>query len=127
MRTADLVKNLNMVMEPFPKQVPVIITVDSDVPQEFISDDMKIFRSASNFLTNACTKTESGSIRLRIRRRSNPDDENELLFECEDTGRGVNVASYPWLFKPVYDEQDPLRSAQSSTAMKAVPAGVRCS
>lgn len=102
-KTSDLVKNLNMVIEPFPKHVPVIITVDSEVPQEFVGDDMKIFRSASNFLTNACAKTQSGSIRLRIQKRTNSENnEDELVFECEDTGPCVDEAQYAFLFKPVY-------------------------
>ena len=104
---SDLIKNLNIVMEPFPKRVPIIYSVDSNVPPEFIGDDMKIFRSASNFLTNACAKTESGSIRFRILKRANPEKaEDELIFECEDTGPGVAVSKYGNLFKPVF--ADPL-------------------
>jgi hypothetical protein len=60
------VKNLNTIIEPFPKKVPIITTTDPSVPDEFVGDEMKIFRSAANFPTNACAKTESGSIKLRI-------------------------------------------------------------
>ncbi len=117
-KISDLVKNLNMVMEPFPKQVPIIILVDSNAPEEFVSDDMKIFRSASNFLTNSCAKTESGSIRFRISKWRNPETaEDELMFECEDTGPGVDVAKYPYLFKPVCCDPDPLRSTGCNTEM----------
>jgi len=124
-KTSVLVKNLNMVLEPFPKQVPIIITVEDDVPSDFVSDDMKIFRSASNFLTNACAKTESGSITLRIFKRSNPENgEDELVFECEDTGSGVDIAKYGYLFKPVPDEQDPLSlPAGSRTVLTDMPSG----
>jgi CheY-like chemotaxis protein/signal transduction histidine kinase len=115
---ADLIKNLTSVMETFPKRVPLIITVDPNVPPEFVSDDMKILRSATNFLTNACAKTEMGSIHLKIFVRTNkihnhylPSSSSdplaqhhqqyqELVFECEDTGPGVDVAKYAYLFKP---------------------------
>ena len=61
---ANLVKNLNMVMEPYPKKVPLFISVDPLVPAEFaVSDDLKVFRSAVNFLTNALKKTEKGNVR----------------------------------------------------------------
>jgi len=107
-KVADLIKNLNIVMEPYPKRVPIIFSVDSSVPQEFIGDDMKIFRSASNFLTNACAKTESGSIRFRIVKTVNPDnEEDELIFECEDTGPGVAVSKYAHLYKPLFKDTSP--------------------
>jgi CheY-like chemotaxis protein/signal transduction histidine kinase len=122
-RVADLVKNLNIVMEPFPKQVPIIITVDPAVPPEFVSDDIKIFRSATNFLTNACAKTESGSIHFRIYTRTHSEHQKELVFECEDTGPGVDVVKYAYLFKPVREESDPLRVSGSHTVMKDVPPG----
>ena len=97
----SLVKNLNTILEPFPKKVPIITTVDPSVPNEFVGDEMKIFRSAANFLTNACAKTESGSIKLRLFTRTNDEKESEIVFECEDTGPGVDRAHYPYLFKPV--------------------------
>jgi CheY-like chemotaxis protein len=124
-RVSDIVKNLNVVMEPFPKQVPLIIAVDPDVPPEFVSDDMKIFRSATNFLTNACAKTESGSIQLRIFIRKNvKNQEQELVFECTDTGSGVDPEKYAYLFKPVGEESDPLRVGGSRTMLEGVPASV---
>jgi CheY-like chemotaxis protein/GAF domain-containing protein len=123
-RVSDIVKNLNVVMEPFPKQVPLIIAVGPEVPPEFVSDDMKIFRSATNFLTNACAKTESGSIQLRIFVRKNANQEQELVFECTDTGPGVDPAKYAYLFKPVGEESDPLRVDRSRTMLEGVPAAV---
>ena len=122
-RVSDLVKNLDMVMEPFPKQVPLIIKVDPAVPAEFISDDVKIFRSATNYLTNACAKTESGSIELKIFVRKDPKQVQEIIFECQDTGPGVDVAKYPYLFKPVREEADPLRVSRSQSILHDVPAG----
>jgi len=102
---AEIVKNLNLVMEPYPKQVPLFITVDSLVPTEIVTDDLKIFRCALNFLTNSCKKTESGSVHLKIyvagKRRS-----PMLVFECEDTGPGVNVEHYQFLFRPFRETDD---------------------
>ena len=120
---ADFVKNLNMIMEPFPKHVPIIITVDPEVPREFICDDMKIFRSATNFLSNACAKTESGSIHFRIFKRTNVEQMPEIVFECEDTGPGVDVRKYAYLFKPVREESDPLRVSKNPTLLEDVPPG----
>lgn len=113
-KVADLIKNLNMVMEPFPKLVPIIFSVDSNVPPIFVGDDMKIFRSACNYLTNACSKTDSGSIRLRIFKQKNPESgDDEIAFECEDTGPGVDVSKYSCLFKPVFVDSLPQVEAET--------------
>ena len=56
---AEFVKNVNMVMEPFPKKVPLFISVDPLVPPQIsVTDDLKVFRSIINYLTNALKKTE---------------------------------------------------------------------
>jgi len=122
-KVADLVNNLNMVMGPFPKQVPIIITIAPAVPPEFLSDDMKMFWSAINFLTNACAKTETGSIHLKIYVQANLDKHQDLIFECKDTGPGVNVAKYTYLFQPVCEESDPLLLSQNHSILKDIPPG----
>ena len=41
---AELVKNVNMVMEPFPKKVPLFISVDPLVPPQIsVTDDLEVF------------------------------------------------------------------------------------
>ena len=103
LNVADLVKNLHMVMEPYPKCVPLIITTDPSVPAKVLTDDLKVFRSAVNYLTNACEHTERGSVHMRIYTSAddgNSDAQKRLIFECEDTGRGIPVEKYPSLFRP---------------------------
>lgn len=100
----DLVKNLHMVMEPYPKSVPLYITVDPKVPPVFISDDLKVFRSAVNLLTNACKKTVKGSVQLRIYVAEGK--RKKLVVECEDTGSGVPLEHYQYLFRPFREEDN---------------------
>lgn len=107
---SELVKNINMVMEPYPKQVPLMISVDSLVPAEIISDDLKIFRSVVNFLTNACKQTKSGSVQLKIYvagKKKAP----KIVFQCDDTGPGVDVEYYQYLFRP-FRENDAMEDDQ---------------
>eukprot|EP00980_Cylindrotheca_fusiformis_P028557 scaffold22610_cov115-Cylindrotheca_fusiformis.AAC.10 len=106
----DFVKSLYMVLDPFPKSVPLIITVDPSVPDEVIIDDLKVFRSLVNFLTNACAQTKRGSVHLMITAVTD-NGRARLLFECEDTGPGIPVEHYPHLFRPVqyehFDDEEP--------------------
>jgi len=117
---AKLVENINQVVATYPKQVPLFIEVDDNVPPEVISDDLKIFRSILNYLTNACKQTTSGTIRLRIYVRKASESATPLeleilpgalvapkmdvlVVEVHDTGPGVELEKYPTLFTPVSD------------------------
>jgi CheY-like chemotaxis protein len=122
----SLVKNLHMVMEPFPKLVPLIITTEPSVPPVVVADDLKIFRSALNLLTNACAKTESGSVHLRIYVKEDKADarnQKQLVFECEDTGPGIDVSKYRSLFKPYIDDADPLEGSRDNISRNNTKSG----
>eukprot|EP00804_Cyclotella_cryptica_P021470 CCRYP_005801-RB/>CCRYP_005801-RB protein AED:0.03 eAED:0.03 QI:539/1/1/1/0.8/1/6/757/749 len=118
---SDLVKNVERVVAMYPKNVPLFIDVDEDVPPTIASDDLKLFRSMINYLTNACKHTGTGSIRLRIYvRKASVSETNEveigalpgslmtpktdvLVVECEDTGPGIALEKYSTLFTPLAD------------------------
>jgi len=104
----DLVKHLHVVMDPFPKKVPLVITTDDAVPPIIVADALKIFRSVVNYLTNACANTETGSVHLKISLKDENEEIEEriepsqsVLFSVEDTGCGIEVDQYHQLFKPV--------------------------
>lgn len=104
----DLIKHLHVVMDPFPKKVPLVITTDDAVPPVIVADDLKVFRSVVNYLTNACAKTETGSVHLKIFLKSEADDVEEsieprqsVFFSVEDTGSGIEIEQYQNLFKPI--------------------------
>jgi len=110
---SKLVKSLYLVMNPLPKKVPLAITVDPQTPDVIFTDELKVFRSAVNFLTNACSETEHGCVRMTISPVTEDGDE-KLLFECIDTGPGVPVELYPKLFKPIEEPE----SQQEGVCMK---------
>jgi hypothetical protein len=62
----DLVKQLLVVLESLPKKVPLTITTGPSVPPVVVADDLKIFWSVVIYLTNACAKTEKGSVHLKL-------------------------------------------------------------
>ncbi|KAL7579880.1 hypothetical protein ACA910_004890 [Epithemia clementina (nom. ined.)] len=111
---ADLIRNLLMIMEPIPKTVPLIVTLDSDVPPAVVSDDLKIFRSALNLITNGVERTSRGLVHLRIFVKA--DESSKLLFECTDTGREVHVDDYQCLFRPSRTADGDFKLGLSSVA-----------
>eukprot|EP00526_Cylindrotheca_closterium_P000104 CAMPEP_0113609674 /NCGR_PEP_ID=MMETSP0017_2-20120614/4621_1 /TAXON_ID=2856 /ORGANISM="Cylindrotheca closterium" /LENGTH=871 /DNA_ID=CAMNT_0000518515 /DNA_START=30 /DNA_END=2642 /DNA_ORIENTATION=+ /assembly_acc=CAM_ASM_000147 len=109
-----LVKHLHTVMEPFPKQVPMVITTAPSVPDIVVADELKIFRSAVNYLTNACATTKTGSVHLKIYLRDDEDnvdsESQNIVFSVEDTSPGISVDKYQYLFQPKVEDADPLSS-----------------
>jgi hypothetical protein len=81
-----LLNNLKVIMDPLPKKVPITIVVDPALPAKITGDDLMLFRSTLNLLTNAVGRvgSESGSIHLSLTPRG-----NELHFECRDSGLEV--------------------------------------
>jgi CheY-like chemotaxis protein/signal transduction histidine kinase len=94
---ADLLENLNLILKPIPKQVPVILTLDASVPTAIVCDDLVLFRSALNLLSHAVSRTATGSIRLKIYPL-----QDQLCFECEDTG--PDIIDGESLFQPGFAE-----------------------
>jgi CheY-like chemotaxis protein len=112
-KMAELLSSLSMIMEPIPKPVPLIITLDPSVPAMIMSDDLKLFRSALNLLSHALSRTELGYVHMKI---FSKEETGCLMFECENTGRAVEVEEYQYLFQPSRTEDGILRLGLSSVA-----------
>lgn len=113
----QLVDTVERVVGTFPKKVPFFVQKDDNVPKAIISDDLKLFRSVLNYISNACKHTQTGSIVLRIYVRmaaeSSMDMElgmlpgalyspkhDSFIMEVHDTGPGIELEKYPTLFTP---------------------------
>lgn len=114
----QLVDNIERVIGTYPKKVPFFVEKDESVPPTIISDDLKLFRSIVNYLTNACKHTKTGSIRLRIHVRRAADSATQMeldllpgalispktdsfIMEVHDTGPGIELEKYTALFTPL--------------------------
>lgn len=103
-------------MEVFPKKVHLAFVVDPAVPTEVVCpDDLKVFRSSIALLTSACERTEQGFVRFRVyKKMSSTTHQSMLVFECEDTGRDVELDQYHHLFQtPKHDNKN---GSESSVA-----------
>ena len=100
-----LLDDVKRVVASFPKKVPFFIEKNENVPQAILSDELKLFRSMLNYVTNACKHTSSGSITLKIYTRGKDEGINDLLLpgavvhpkrdvlivEVHDTGKSALV------------------------------------
>ena len=122
---SELINSLAMVMEPIPKLAPLIITLDERVPPVICCDDLKLFRSALNLISNALPRTEIGAVHLRIfpillgeeqqhqqhqqqyrDQQRQHDYASKLMFECSDTAPDIAVEEYQHLYEPSRVEED---------------------
>lgn len=104
---AQFVKDLEQAMESFPRQVPLVMTLDPQVPSTLLLHDLAVYRSALALLTSACERTKQGFVLLRILARPRTIADAELVVECEDTGPDVGLHQYAQLFEAPTAMQDP--------------------
>lgn len=76
--------------------------VDNNVPLCLISDPKRLRQVLINLCSNAVKFTERGHIGIYCRLKSyNPENEvYDILFEIQDTGRGIGPDEMDKLFKP---------------------------
>jgi hypothetical protein len=91
----DLISRITMFVDLLPKAVPCFVTLDGNVPNAMMVDDLQLFKCAINLLTNAIDRTSSGEIRFTVRW----DGKALLLFECEDTAPDIPADEYHFLFQ----------------------------
>lgn len=91
---------------------PIEIAADPTVPEEFLSDELKLFRSALHLLMNAARHTPQASsstesyIRMRIYVKKMGRGRSMLMFECRDTGTGVDGEQRQKLYSPFSTDLD---------------------
>lgn len=78
------------------KGLTMSIELDDDLPPVVVGDPVRVRQILSNFLNNALKFTESGGIRLSVRRGRG----HRLRFEVTDTGPGIDEAQQAALFRP---------------------------
>ena len=110
----ELIKSLTMIMDPIPKKVPMILTLDTSLPHRIVCDDLKLFRSTLNLVSNGITRTELGVVHMKIYLRS--ADNSKIIFECFDTGPEIEAKDHDDLFNPGHTSEGEFHLGLSSVA-----------
>jgi len=94
------------IMDAYPKCVPLKVTIDSSLPEFVVSDEVVLYQSTLNYLTNACkicgkSSSKEDFIELRVGKKVTPATNSSWIqVECIDCGPGVAVEDYHQLFVP---------------------------
>jgi signal transduction histidine kinase/ActR/RegA family two-component response regulator len=78
------------------KGLDMTIELDEDLPAVVLGDPVRVRQILSNYLNNALKFTESGGLRLSVRRSRG----ERVRFEVTDTGPGIGEAQQGELFRP---------------------------
>jgi PAS domain S-box-containing protein len=78
------------------KGLEMSVEFDEDLPPVVVGDPVRVRQIISNYLNNALKFTETGGIRLSVRRGRGQC----VRFEVTDTGPGIDEAQQALLFRP---------------------------
>lgn len=82
------------------KQLFLKFEIACELPRYIKTDEGKLRQVLINLLGNAVKFTQTGGVTLRARMGNKKDSCQSLIFEVEDTGRGIAPAEMDNLFQP---------------------------
>ena len=84
------------------KDVEVVFDIEKSVPPHIIGDPIRIGQVLTNLLENGIKFTNSGEVRLHVKKLSSHEDNIQLIFEVIDTGVGIVESKLDDIFTPFY-------------------------
>ncbi|MGF1491952.1 MAG: PAS domain S-box protein [Microcoleaceae cyanobacterium] len=119
----DLVQLLNCIHEMLSlktksKGLDLRFDISPDVPQYIKTDESKLRQVLINLLGNAVKFTQSGEVVLRVIKAERESDHNNslisIIFEVEDTGRGIAAEELENIFDPFVQTETGRHSQQGT-------------
>lgn len=74
--------------------------VSRNIPENILSDDLRIRQTLMNLIGNAIKFTNTGSVSIEVEINSIETRKGNLLFKVSDTGIGISAEQEQILFKP---------------------------
>ncbi len=84
-------------IEAFNKRIEVITDIDYSIPHTIMGDPSRVQQILMNLVKNAVKFTERGYFIVRLSHHS-----NDLYFEVEDSGIGIDIEKQSLIFKDFY-------------------------
>ena len=82
------------------KDVELTSAIDADVPDQIVSDEVRLQRVLFNLLGNALKFTENGFVQLSVSRRVSPSGSRFVVFSIQDSGIGIHADMIERIFEP---------------------------
>lgn len=82
------------------KNLEIVLRVRPEAPRRVIGDPARFAQVVTNLVSNALKFTESGEIRVELRRRWRSTDDVSLELVVSDTGIGISPEALETIFEP---------------------------
>lgn len=82
------------------KEVSFSLAIDERIPENLITDPIRLCQILNNLLGNAIKFTEKGKIELSLTPQVVQDDSISIRFSIQDTGPGINQNDFDKIFDP---------------------------
>ncbi|MDQ3231170.1 MAG: response regulator, partial [Pseudobdellovibrionaceae bacterium] len=82
------------------KGISLIVSADGPIPATVQTDSLRLRQILMNIVGNALKFTERGSIEVKVKTVTGPQNQNLLAFIVTDTGSGISAEQANKLFKP---------------------------
>ncbi len=86
------------------KKIDLKLTVDPQIPQFILADDLRLKQILVNLISNALKFTAFGQIHIDIRLISKNDEETTIRFSVKDTGMGIQEQNQEKIFQSFVQE-----------------------
>jgi two-component system sensor histidine kinase RpfC len=102
-----LVKGVVNIFKPQADKKALSLTYEiaSDVPEVVIGDHNRLRQVLLNLISNAVKYTDNGSVTVRVINAAKQDELNQLRFEIQDSGTGIDKEHQQHIFEPFYQCQ----------------------
>ncbi len=97
----NVMANIKNILTPLAsaKDINLFYTLDENVPQYLIGDQVRLQQILINLINNAIKFTDIGEINVTVKRHQLDSDKVSLLFRVTDTGIGISSEIIPSLFQ----------------------------
>ncbi len=93
-------------------------SVNSDIDEYYIGDNMKLRQALINILGNAVKFTdEGGEVQLQIERKAKFEGKSTICFKISDTGIGISEEYLPHIFDPFSQEDSSSTNKYGSSGL----------
>lgn len=103
----QLVKGVVNIFKPLADKKALTLTYEiaSDVPEIVNGDHNRLRQVLLNLISNAVKYTDNGSVTVRVTTTAKRDELNQLRFEIQDSGIGIDKEHQQYIFEPFYQCQ----------------------
>ena len=101
----------------FDSQIRFAVTIDCNIPDALVGDELRVRQVLINILGNAVKFTEKGFVLFKISGDKIDEDNVELIFEIKDSGRGIKEEDIGKLFDDYYQPEDEFNRETEGTGL----------